>query len=59
MATEIERKFLVAGEIPDGEDTEIVQAYLSLEPRANRPRPHRERQGDTHDQRKERGHFPR
>ena len=32
MATEIERKFLVAGEIPDGTDTEIVQAYLSLDP---------------------------
>ncbi|MFT4548060.1 MAG: adenylate cyclase [Verrucomicrobiales bacterium] len=33
MATEIERKFLVTGELPDGEDTEIVQAYLNLDPK--------------------------
>jgi adenylate cyclase len=32
MATEIERKFLVTGELPDGQDTDIVQAYLSLDP---------------------------
>ncbi len=32
MATEIERKFLVSGEIPDGDDTRIVQAYLNLDP---------------------------
>ena len=32
MATEIERKFLVTGEIPDGDDTDIVQGYLSLDP---------------------------
>lgn len=32
MATEIERKFLVSGEIPDGEDTHIAQAYLNLDP---------------------------
>ena len=32
MATEIEKKFLVAGEIPAGEDSEIAQAYLSLTP---------------------------
>lgn len=32
MATEIERKFLVSGEIPDGDDSTIVQAYLNLDP---------------------------
>ena len=32
MATEIERKFLVAGELPEGEDSQIAQAYLSLDP---------------------------
>ena len=32
MATEIERKFLVAGDIPDGEDNDITQAYLNLDP---------------------------
>ena len=32
MSTEIERKFLVSGELPDGEDTQIVQGYLSLDP---------------------------
>jgi len=31
MPTEIERKFLVRGELPDGDDTQIVQAYLSLD----------------------------
>ena len=31
MPTEIERKFLVAGEIPGGDDSHIVQAYLSLD----------------------------
>ncbi len=31
MAVEIERKFLVSGEIPDGEKTDIVQGYLSLD----------------------------
>lgn len=32
MATEIERKFLVSGEIPAGEETKITQAYLNLDP---------------------------
>ncbi|MGJ8695454.1 MAG: CYTH domain-containing protein [Verrucomicrobiaceae bacterium] len=32
MAIEIERKFLVKGEIPEGVSTEMVQAYLSLDP---------------------------
>ena len=31
MPTEIERKFLVRGELPDGDDTQIVQGYLSLD----------------------------
>ena len=35
MATEIERKFLVDGEIPAGDDTHIIQAYLSLDPQRN------------------------
>ncbi len=32
MGIEIERKFLVIGEIPAGESTELIQAYLSLDP---------------------------
>ena len=32
MATEIERKFLVTADIPDGESSEIQQAFLSLDP---------------------------
>ena len=32
MATEIERKFLVTGEIPSGDSSDIHQAYLSLDP---------------------------
>lgn len=32
MAAEIERKFLVAGELPAGQETDIVQAYLCLDP---------------------------
>jgi CYTH domain-containing protein len=32
MATEIERKFRVTGEFPEGESTEIQQAYLCLDP---------------------------
>ena len=32
MATEIERKFLVTGEFPQGESSAIEQAYLNLDP---------------------------
>ena len=38
MATEIERKFLIACEphqLPEGEDSSIVQAYLNLDPERN------------------------
>ena len=32
MGTEIERKFLVCGSIPEGTSSRLVQAYLSLDP---------------------------
>ena len=32
MPQEIERKFLVTGSFPEGDATEITQAYLSLDP---------------------------
>ncbi|MDQ8190571.1 CYTH domain-containing protein [Roseibacillus persicicus] len=32
MATEIERKFLVIGEVPGGRSSEMVQGYLSQDP---------------------------
>ena len=32
MPQEIERKFLVTGHFPEGDATEITQAYLSLDP---------------------------
>lgn len=32
MATEIERKFLVSGTIPAGDETHMLQAYLNFDP---------------------------
>ena len=31
MGTEIERKYLITGEVPEGESSELQQAYLSLD----------------------------